>query len=289
MELFNKVFTEDLEAYINGLENKDFQFCNIISNRITTDAIFLGSKEFALIGAILKDTLPNFQRVEESYEERIRKKFVDVIKDFMKNQEKLDCSFIINRYSDYFDESKKYFNSSFENYSENKDYTTKIIGFCLNFLKEELKKDNLPYAEDLLVMGVLNEISRASRQFGCTSHQHILLKILSFSHRLQDYFKVLLTSDEKYADKWKESYQKYRKILKDNIDKYDLSDDYIQRSSEDLFELVKEWRFMFLRLMNILPPMPQQPPQIKIPSRVENELKDMVSKAISKELEGEDK
>jgi len=97
-----------------------------------------------------------------------------------------------------------------------------------------------------------------------------------------------LTSDDKYADKWKESYQKYKILLKDNIEKYDLSNDYIQRSSEDLFELVKEWRFMFLRLMNILPPMPQPPPQIKIPSRVENELKEMVSKAISKELEGED-
>ena len=288
MELFNKVFIEDLEAYINGLENKDFQFCNIISNRITTDAIFLDSKEFALIGAILKDTLPNFQRVEESYEETIRKKFVSVINDFMKYQEKLDCSFILNRYSDYFDESKQYFTSSFEKYSENKDYTSRIINFCLKFLKDELEKGNLPYAEDLLVMGVLNEISRASRQFGCTSHQHILLNILSFSHRLQDYFKVLLTSDDKYANKWKESYQKYRAILKDNIKKYDLSDDYIQRSSEDLFELIKEWRFMFLRLMNILPPMPQPPPQIKIPSRVENELKEMVSKAISKELEGED-
>lgn len=289
MELFNKVFIQDLEAYREGLANKDFQFCNIISNRITTDAVFLESKEFALIGAILKDVLPDFQRVEESYEEKIRKKFIEVLNDYIKHQEELESSFILDRFSEFFDENKKFFTSSLEDYSENKDYTSKIIKFCLEFIKNELEDNNLPYSEDFLILGAKNEISRASRQFGCTTHQHILQYILSFSQRLQDFFKVLLSSEVTKPEKWKERYEKYRKLLRDNIQEYDLSEEYIKKSLEDLYELIKEWRFMFMRLMNIMIPMPHQSQQIKIPSRIENELKEMVSKTISRELKGEEK
>lgn len=290
MELFNQVFIQDLEAYKEGLENKDFRFCNVISNRITIDAVFLESKEYALIGAILKDVLPEFRRVEESDEEEIRKKFIAVLNDYIKHQEDLNYSFILSRFSEFFDQNKKYFTSSYEDYSENKDYTSKIIKFCLEFINNELEENNLPYSDDLLILGVLNEISRASRQFGCTTHQHILQYILSFSQRLQDFFKVLLLSSEvPDPEKWKERYEKYRDLLKNNVKGYDLSEEYIKKSLDDLFQLIKEWRFMFMRLMSIMVPIPQQSQQIKIPSRIENELKDMVSKAISKELEGEEK
>jgi len=288
MELFQNVLIQDLEAYIEGLNNKDFRFCNIISNRIMTDAIFLESKEFTLLGAILKNILPDFQRIEEIHEENIRKKFITVLNNYIKYQERLDYSFILNRFSEFFDESKKYFVSSYEDYKENKDFTSKVIIYCLEFLKGELEENILPYLDDLLTLGILNEISRASRQFGCTPHQHILQYILSFSYRLQDYFKMLITSDElEYRNKWKERNNKFRNILKSNIEEYQLSDEYIVKSLENLYEFVKEWRFMFMRLMNIIPSMPSVYSQIKIPSRIENELKDMVSKTISEELKGE--
>ena len=75
--------------------------------------------------------------------------------------------------------------------------------------------------------------------------------------------------------------------MKDNVREYDLSEEYIKRSLDDLYKLIKEWRLMFMRLMNIMVPITQPSQQIKIPSRIENELKEMVSKAISGELKGD--
>ena len=63
-----------------------------------------------------------------------------------------------------------------------------------------------------------------------------------------------------------------------------MSNSYLEKSANDLFKFIKEWRFMFLRLMNILPPIQQQ---IKMPSQVDKELKDMISQTIKNELEGE--
>ena len=290
MELFQDILIEDLEVYKKALEIKDFQFCNIISNRITLNAVFLESKEFVLIGAILKDTLPNFQKLEEDNEQKARKEFTKVIDIYLKYIETLDCFTILNKYSEYYDIFRQHFNSSIEKYTENKDYSSYVIKFCLEFLKKELEENILPYSEDIVTYGILNEILRTSQNFGCTSHQHMLKLILSFFSRLNDYFKVVLLSDELTESKgllWRERFNIFRNKLIMNINQYELSDTYIEKSLEDLYCFIKEWRFMFIRLMNLMPPIQQQ--QVKIPSRIENELKKMVSEAISKEIKGEEK
>lgn len=287
MGIFDNVIIEDLETYKKGLNNKNFQFCNVISNRITMNAVFIESKESALIGAIIKDILPEFQRLEEEYENKVRNEFIKVINIYIDNIEKLDYILIMDKYSEYYDIYKQYFNTNFEKYTENKDYSSRVIKFCLEFLKKELDDDILPFSEQLLTSGVLNEISRVTRNFGCTTHQHMLKLILSFFSRLRDYYKVLVLSDEKETDNWKNRYEKCKEKLNDNIQDYELSDTYIERCLEDLYDFIKEWRFMFMRLMNLIPPMQLQ--QIKIPSRIESELKEMVSETISKKLEGEEK
>ncbi len=285
--MFDRVFIEDLEAYKKGLDKRDFHFCNILSNRITMNAVFLKSKEFALVGAILKDFLPNFQRLDEEQENRARKDLVKIINTYIKNLERLDCFLILDKYSEYYDVFKQHFNSNFEKYTENKDYTLNVTNFCLEFLKNELEENLLPFSDNMLIAGVLNEISRTSQNFGCSSHQHILRLILSYFSKIQEYFKVLVLSDELKHKEWEKRYESYKIKLKTNIQDFELSETYIKKSLEDLFEFIMEWRFMFMRLMNIVPLMQQQ--QIKIPSRIENELKSMVSSAISKELEGEKK
>ena len=286
MEFFNNIILEDLEVFKRSLDRRDFQFCNIISNRITMNAVFLDSKEYALIGAILKNVLPNFQKVEEEHESKVRKELIKIIDIFINYKEKLDCLFIIDKYSEYYDTFRPFFNSIYEKYTENKDYTSRVVKICLDFLKKELKENNIPLSEDLVVLGVLSEISRTAQNFGCTPHQHILKLTLSFYSRLQDYFKILVISDKSANNEWKIRYDGYRNRIVSNIENYDLSQIYIENSTLDLFEFIKEWRFMFLRLVNIMPLMQEQ---VKIPSRIENELKNMVSQAISKEIEGEDK
>ncbi len=284
MEKFPKVIIEDLEVYKKGLDKKNYQFCNVISNRITMNSVFLESKEFALIGGLLKDILPNFQKLEEEDENKARRELIKIIDIYIKNIENLDCVFIIDKYSEYYDTFKQCFNSSIEKYTENKDYTSKVINYCLSFLKKELDEDSLPLSEDLLTSGVLNEISRITRSFGCTTHQHMLKLVLSFFSKLRDYFKVLLLSDETENVEWSNRHKTHIGILKENITNYELSDGYIERCLDDLYVFIKEWRLMFMRFMNIIPQIPQQ---VRIPSRIDSELKNLVSKAVSKEIKGE--
>jgi len=287
MESFRSVLIEDLEVYKRSLDEKNYPFCNIIGNRLTINACVLESKEFVLIGAILKNIIPYFQRLEEKIEKNANKALKKIIDDIIEMQENLDSLIILDKYSEFFDTYRQNFNTSLEIYKENKDYTSKVFDFCIKFLIKESEENKIPLSQNLLFSGVLNELSRASNNYGCTSHQLMLQLIISFFSRLDDYFRVLIISNDTVDTIWNERYNNYKKMLIENLNSYEMSDTYIKKSVDDLFIIVKEWRFMFFRLMNI--GFLTKEEKIKIPSKVEEELKQMVSKVTSQEIEGKEK
>ena len=287
MESFRSVLIEDLVVYRRGLKEKDYSFCNIISNRITVNACVLESKEFVLIGAFLKSLIPFFQRFDEATEKKANTDLRKIVDGIIRMEDHLDLFIIMDKYSEFFDTYRLDFNTALELYKENKDYSSKIFDFCLNFLKGELKENKIPLSQNILLSGIANELSRASNNFGCTSHQLMLQLIISFFSKLEDYFRILILSDESGDTLWEDRYNDFKKKFTENINAYEMSDTYIKRSIDDLFDIIKEWRYMFLRLMNI--GIPRQEGKMKIPTKVEEELKGMVSKVTSQELEGKEK
>jgi hypothetical protein len=133
MESFKSILIEDLEIYKNGLKQDDYSFCNIISNRLIANAVSLESKEFTLIGAILKEVLNFFAIVEGS--KNIKKELESLINNIIKSGEP-DIIYIMENYLNLYNKIREDLNPNYEKYKENKEYSLYSTKY---FLKEELK------------------------------------------------------------------------------------------------------------------------------------------------------
>lgn len=282
MELFRSILIEDLEIYKNGLDLEDYSFCNIIGNRLITNAVFLESKEFTLIGAILKGVLNFFAIIENPKD--IKKELNDLVNKFIKNREP-NIHDIMENYLNFYNKVRDDLNPQFEKYKVNKEYSLYSTKYCLNFLKEELSNQDIPYNRDLIYFGSSSELNRIYRNFGCISHQLILQVLLLFSGRLYDYYRFLILSMEPKNNFWEEKYFLFKEKIRRNIEEFDIDDEYIEKTSDLLFEICKEWRLMFIRLLDITPQVKRE--KTSIPPNIQEELKGMVSKITDSELKGE--
>lgn len=282
METFKPILIEDLEIYKNGLDIEDYKFCNIISNRLITNAVFLESKEYALVGAILKEVLNFFAIVEEP--KNIKRELEYFINKIIKT-DKLDILFIMEGYLNFYNKMRDELNPNYEKYKENKEYSLFSTKYCLKFLNEELNSQDVPYTRDLIYFGISSELNRIFRNFGCITHQLILKALIVFLGRLYDYYRFLILSDDTKKNFWEEKYLKIKEKIKNNVVTFDIDDEYIEKTTNLLFEICKEWRLMFIRLMDITPQVKRE--NTSIPPKIKEELKGMVSKVTDSEIKGE--
>lgn len=289
INIYKNVMNEDLKSYLNGLDNDDYGFCNIISNRLITDAVILESKEYALIGAILKDITVDyrFYETKETVLKDVKKKLFNIIEDLLDEKIDLNIDYIINKYFEYFEDFRKMVISDLENYTENKAFSIYFTKYIINLFKDELKNQEIPYNLDALVYGILIEINRIIKTFGFVNQQLILKTLLSFFGKLSEYFRYLLISESK-TEKWKKLYAEYKEKLAENLELFELDDSYIIQSTDLIFEICKEWRLMFIRLLEI-PKAQYIGKPISMPKIVKEDLKEMVSDLISSRLEEENK
>ena len=283
MENYEQILIEDLNIYKKGLNLEDYSFCNIISNRLITNAVFLDSKEYTLVGTILKEVLNYFVIVEDSKE--IKNNLEDFINYIVKS-ENLEIRFIMEGYIDFYNRIWDNLNPDYEKYEENKEYSLYSTKTFLKLLKEELNNQIIPYHRDLIYFGISNELNRIFRNFGCFSHQLILKVLLVFSGRLYEYYRFLIFSEEPKIDFWEKKYFKIKEKIKSNIENFDIDEEYIEKTASLIFEICKEWRIMFIRLMDITPQFKRK--KTSIPPKIEEELKGMVSKITDSELKGEE-
>jgi len=282
MEDYGQILIEDLNVYKKGLNLEDYIFCNIISNRLITNAVFLDSKEYTLVGAILKEILIFFAIVEETGS--IRKNLEDFLNKLI-NSEDLDINLIMEGYFEFYSRIRDYLNPDYEKYEENKEYSLYSTKLFLKILIEELDDQTIPYHRDLIYFGISNELNRIFRNFGCFSHQLILKVLLVFSGRLFDYYRFLILSDEPKNKFWEKKYFEIKEKIKNNIKIFDINEEYITKTASLIFVICKEWRIMFIRLMDITPQIKRK--KTVIPPKIEEELKGMVSKITDSELEGD--
>ncbi len=282
MESFKSVLIEDIQIYRNGLEREDYSFCNIISNRLITNAVFLESQEFNLVGAILKEILNYFAVVEDP--KNLKKELNILIKNVL-NAKEIKVDMIMEIYLNFYNKIREELNPEFELYEDNKEYSLYSTKFCLDFLKKELETQNVPYSRDLIYFGISNELNRIYRNFGCITNQLILKTLMGFTGRLYDYYRFLILSIEPKEEFWEKKYLELKKKIKNNINEFNYDAEYLKKTSELLFELCKEWRFMFIRLMDITPQVSRE--KTTIPPKIQEELKGMVSKVTESELKGD--
>ncbi len=289
INIYNNILIEDLKSYLKGLEKNDYGFCNIISNRLITDAVILESKKYTLIGTILKDVTFDYRFFENKKIalDDAKENLHNMVEDFLENKNESDINYILSKYSEYYNEFRKIITSEMEVYEENKSFSIYITKYILNTFKDEIKNQEMPHNLDVLVYGILSEFNRIIRTFGFVSQQLILKTLLSFFGRLSEYFRYILISESK-IEKWKKLYFEYKEKLTNNIESFEINDEYIKSTVNLIFEVCREWRFMFIRLLEL--PKPQFiEKSFSMPEIVKEDLREMVSDLISSKLEGENK
>ena len=289
INIYNSILIEDIKSYLNGLEKNDYGFCNILSNRLITDAVILESKEYTLIGTILKDVTFDYRFFENKKIalDDAKENLLNMVKDFLNHKDELDIYYILSKYFEYHDDFRKITTSDMENYKENKSFSIYTTKFILDAFKDEIKNQDMPYNLDVLVYGILSEINRIIRTFGFVNQQLILKTLFSFFGKLSEYFRYILISESK-TEKWKKLFFKYKEKLTNNIELFEINDEYITTTVDLIFEICKEWRFMFIRLLEIPKSQFIEKP-VSMPEIVKEDLREMVSDLISSKLEGEEK
>ncbi len=282
METFKSVLIEDLEVYKKSLEIGEYNFCNIIGNRLITNAVLLDSKEYNLVGAILKEALNFIAIVEEP--KNIQTVLKDLVNKFI-NLKELDVSIILQSYLEFFNKIGNDINPKYEKYKENKEYSLYSTKYCLDFFKEELSNQNIPYTRDLIYFGVSNQLNRIYRNFGCVIHQLILKILIIFTARLYEYYRFLILSVEPKNEFWEQKYTGLKEKIRNNIESFKIDDEYLEKTNDLLFEICNEWRQMFMRLMEVSQPVKRE--KTSFPPKIKEELKDMVSKVTTSEKKGE--
>lgn len=289
INIYNNILIEDLKSYLKGLEKNDYGFCNIISNRLITDAVILESKKYTLIGTILKDVTFDYRFFENKKIalDDAKENLHNMVEDFLENKNESDINYILSKYFEYYNEFRKVITSEMEVYEENKSFSIYTTKYILNTFKDEIKNQEMPYNLDVLVYGILIEINRIIRTFGFVTQQLLLKTLLSFFGRLSEYFRYILISESK-IEKWKKLYFEYKEKLTNNIESFEINDEYIKSTVNLIFEVCREWRFMFIRLLE-LPKSQFIEKPISMPEIVKEDLREMVSDLISSKLEGENK
>ncbi|MHA1723297.1 MAG: hypothetical protein ACTSXH_00430 [Promethearchaeota archaeon] len=283
---FEYIIREDLQAYLNGLEQADFEFCNVISNRMITNSIILNLKTCTLLGVILKEITYEFRFYkDEKTEQRGKRNLKNMIKKYISNKIEIQINDLISDYLQYYYEFRELTKIDFEIYEENLNFSQIVINYCLKFFIQELEKNDIPLNLNLLIFGVLNEINRVIKSHGCKK-EHLMLKIILNSFgRMYEYYRFFLL-DEKNIERWSKKYSMLKAKLVLNLKKFIENDSYIEESQDFLFEICEEWRLMFIRMLEI-PKISMIEKKINIPEKVKEDLNEIVSDLIRSKLEGE--
>ncbi len=286
-EKYKYVLKEDLKAYLNGLDDLDFGFCNILSNRMITDAVILKSTIFALLGAMLKEITYEFRFYKDDI--NLRKglrKLKKIINEYASDKYELNAKQLLEDYQDYYNEFRELIKIEREIYKNNPEFSQFSIDFCLAFYIKELNFNDTPINLDVLIFGILNEVNRVIKSHGSTSKQLMLKIILNSFGRMYEYFRFYLQNEESKIERWKESFDNFKEKLLDNIEKFNDDKNYIENSIDFLFEICEEWRYMFIRMLEI--PKTSNSvveKQITVPKKVKEDLDEIVSDLIASKLE----
>ena len=281
MDFVKTALNEDVKAIVGAFENEDFHIMNILSNRLLSNSIIVDVNDY-VTGWIYKDIALSFNRFQtqglETYSTALAtvKPIINKIAEDY-SSEKTNFENLWKNYFEYCLRIREFSLKSFEyeSYSTNVEYTKHAFNWLINFLDENrelLKKD-----KNRLLKGVLNEMDRIYR---CYSGDFNTLIILSLVRALDSLYLYILYEKE-HKDK---IYPLLDKVIKYSQN----SETDIEAGSEILKDILTEWRYYFIRYMDIAVTRGNIEGGIMIPENVKGKLSDSISKSLEEEIEDEE-
>ncbi|MCF2141326.1 MAG: hypothetical protein K9W44_14805 [Candidatus Lokiarchaeota archaeon] len=268
------------------MKNRKFDYCNVISNRIISNSVITKSEEFVLVGCFLKQLVFDLSRINNNED---KDEFSKKIENYLKKIEKTnDINIILTRYYDLIKNINVYFTTEEEKsfYQNNLKFTHYSIEFLVKFLISELNEDKFIHSINNIFIGFLNEIERFLKLHDFTLKELLLKFIMIYSSKLYEYYRIFIINDTQNKG-WYKKWEIYQVLIKKNLDDYlnKEEQEYIKQSIKLLFELCKEWRFMFIRLLEPIQKLNKIEKEVELPHEIKEKIQDLAKKAIDEDLE----
>lgn len=286
MEDFIQILNQEIKIFHEYLKNRKFDYCNVISNRIISNSVITKSEEFVLVGCFLKQLVFDLSRINNNED---KDEFSKKIENYLKKIEKTnDINIILTRYYDLIKNINVYFTTEEEKsfYQNNLKFTHYSIEFLVKFLISELNEDKFIHSINNIFIGFLNEIERFLKLHDFTLKELLLKFIMIYSSKLYEYYRIFIINDTQNKG-WYKKWEIYQVLIKKNLDDYlnKEEQEYIKQSIKLLFELCKEWRFMFIRLLEPIQKLNKIEKEVELPHEIKEKIQDLAKKAIDEDLE----
>ena len=256
-EYTETIFGYDLDAYGISVKTKDFRSANIFANRIMSNSSLFDSKQFGIIGHILKEIANDGIKIQMSkddkmlldYSQKSSKVVGTVVK--MLATKKIILDDLWSAYNQHQISTHTMFMSP----SEKIAYVKLDETFSNNTIKQLitiLEKDIsfLEYPTNDFLRGILNESSRLSKVHGLQKSDEHFMSLLMMLQRIDIYIKHTAMKEDFIERTQKETIPLASEIIKiyhlinNTNDKSDEIDDL-------LWKLIKIWRNYFIKFMEI--------------------------------------
>jgi hypothetical protein len=281
------VVLQDFKLMKKYFSESDLKSSNVLTNRLLLNSVILNDKNVTFTACVFKILI---SRILKTYDPKIKLRFQE---KYLNMLEKIkepfkDINIILkdalDLYQIFIYEIKEEENKIYE---KDLDFVNKSINFFISSVIDDLKNERFVHSIYLIFVGLLSEIDLATRTHGILLKHFILIIVTDFIHKVYEYYRILIIQSkaEGLTDCWNQKWNNLQKKIISNYESYLTlaADKYIENSIDFLFEIVKEWRLLFLRILDPFPKLPTQK-NIKINEDVKEKIDKLAKLNLEKEL-----
>lgn len=286
------LFRYDLDAYGIAVKDKDFKESNIFANRIMSNAALFDSKEFGIIGYILKEISTDGINVQQSKDDKtivdFSQKTSKVVGTIIKMLEakQINLKEIWSLYSSHQINTHTLFMSKPEKIAYVKldqNFSNSVVKQLVGILEKNI--GILQYATNSILSGILNETGRISKVYGLTNSDEHFVSLLRMLQRIDDYIKNTSMTDSDFIERTKKEIIPHASEIISIYSSLTDSNDQADKIDILLWELIKIWRLYYIKFMEVIQPSYSIRKQKSTKEDVEkSELVEEVTKYIEDEI-----
>jgi hypothetical protein len=287
MESLKKAIAEDFKVTFEAFKNDSFDRMNIYSNRMMSNAIFGNDPKIFLPGFFLKDVAFTYgvlkARESPTAFSTAKAHGMVFVENLGKLLSSLDEEKLWKEFHDFNDKTRKFDLDDLEekSYSDNVDFTKMSFSWLLAFLSSN--RDLLLDPHNFLLKGIISEMVRIYKVHSGSLSETILIYLIEALDRNYDYIcRISGRPDVRFINE--EKVKKETLPFIDKIAKVYTPEPKVSEADSILWELVKSWREMFIRYLELPPPGYAFQRGIELPEELKKKLAEGITKALEKKI-----
>jgi hypothetical protein len=287
-DLSLEMLDENIEVAKLSFQRDDFQLMNIIGNRIMSDSLFGGTKDFSLLGFFIKQVALNYLNLKPRLDDSdflgaklVGEKYLDTL---LSTSQAIDKVQLWANYHEFNIQIVQYSASEVDEkikeiYRDAPQVTEHVRHWLIDFLNN--KRDILFDARNNFIKGIINEFQRVGLSYGYQVMDTIIFSCLIALDRYWEYFIFQHATASGEVDK-----ETVRTTVFPYIDKIKQISSSSNINYDDvtklLSQLIEAWRESFIYYHELPRKVLEKPVELSEESK--KKLSAAVGKALQKEV-----